>query len=199
MTEEHAIRRVLKPAVFGIALLPFLLLLSAAMTGALSANPIDAITDDTGRWALRFLIMTLAITPLRRLTGWNALIRFRRMLGLYAFFYATLHFLTYFVLDEFFDIRQIAVDLTRRPFITVGFTAFVLLIPLAVTSTAGMIRRLGGKRWQLLHRFVYVSALGGVVHYLWLVKADIQRPLIYGGVLTVLLTYRLWPPSVSRW
>ncbi len=136
-------------------------------------------------------MITLAVTPLRKLLRWNFLGRIRRMLGLFTFFYATLHFTTYVYLDQFFDFESIFADIAKRPFILVGFTAFVLFIPLAVTSTSGWVRRLGGKRWQMLHRLVYVSAIAGVVHYLWLVKADIQRPLIYGAILLVLLGFRL--------
>ena len=163
-----------------------------ALTHNLGANPIDEITDQTGIWTLRLLLITLAVTPARRLTGWNRLIQLRRMLGLFAFFYGSLHFLTYIWLDQFFVIEDIIADVMDRPFITVGFASFVLLIPLAVTSTTAMIRRLGGKWWQRLHRLVYAIAIGGVVHYLWLVKADIQQPLLYGGILAVLLAYRFW-------
>src|SRR5205823_12745300 len=135
-----------------------------------------------GDWTLRFLLATLAITPARKLLHLPSLIKFRRMLGLFAFFYACLHFTTYIWLDKFFNVHEMLVDVAKRKFITVGFTAFVLLIPLAVTSTAGWIRRLGGKRWQTLHRLVYVSAICGVIHYLWLVKADIRKPLEYGAI-----------------
>jgi sulfoxide reductase heme-binding subunit YedZ len=185
--------RAIKPVVFIGALVPAGMLVWGALHDDLGANPIEAITHETGVWGLRFLLATLAITPVRRLTGWNELIRFRRMIGLFAFFYACLHFATYIVLDLFFAFDQIAGDIARRPFITVGFTAFLLLIPLALTSTAAMIRRLG-RKWQVLHRLVYVSAALVVVHYLWLVKADIQRPLIYGAVLASLLAARvlLW-------
>jgi methionine sulfoxide reductase heme-binding subunit len=138
------------------------------------------------------LLITLAVTPARRLTGWNRLIQLRRMLGLLAFFYGCLHFLTYIWLDQFFVLEDIIADVMERPFITVGFASFALLIPLAVTSTTAMIKRLGGKWWQRLHRLVYAIAIGGVVHYLWLVKADIQQPLLYGGILGVLLVYRFW-------
>jgi sulfoxide reductase heme-binding subunit YedZ len=157
----------------------------------LGANPIEAITHATGDWTLRFLLITLAITPLRKLLGVPALIKFRRMFGLFAFFYACLHFTTYIWLDKFFNLHEMLADVAKRKFITVGFTAFVLLIPLALTSTAGWIRRLGGKRWQALHRLIYVSAIAGVIHYLWLVKADIRKPLIYGAILAVLLSYRV--------
>jgi sulfoxide reductase heme-binding subunit YedZ len=156
----------------------------------LGANPIEKITHTTGDWTLRFLLIALSITPLRKLLRIPALIKFRRMFGLYAFFYGSLHFLTYIWLDKFFNLHEMLVDVAKRKFITVGFTAFVLLIPLAVTSTTGWIRRLGGKRWQTLHRLVYVSAICGVIHYLWLVKADIRKPLEYGAILATLLSYR---------
>ena len=183
---------MLKVGVFGACLLPLAVLAGQALSHNLGANPIDEITDQTGIWTLRLLLITLAVTPARRLTGWNRLIQLRRMLGLFAFFYGSLHFLTYIWLDQFFVIEDIIADVMDRPFITVGFASFVLLIPLAVTSTTAMIRRLGGKWWQRLHRLVYAIAIGGVVHYLWLVKADIQQPLLYGGILGVLLAYRLW-------
>jgi sulfoxide reductase heme-binding subunit YedZ len=182
----------LKVGVFGACLSPLVVLAWQALTDSLGANPIDEITDQTGIWTLRFLLITLAVTPARRLTGWNRLIRFRRMLGLFAFFYGGLHFVTYIWLDQFFLVGEMVADVMQRPFITVGFASFVLLIPLAVTSTTAMIKRLGGRWWQRLHRLVYVIAIGGVVHYLWLVKADIRQPLIYGSILGVLLAYRLW-------
>ena len=161
-----------------------------AYAGLLGANPIEVITHATGDWTLIFLMVTLSVTPLRQLSGQLWLIRYRRMFGLFAFFYATLHFLTYVWLDKFFDVHEMLVDVAKRKFITVGFTALVLLVPLAITSTAGWIRRLGGRRWNRLHRLIYVSALGGVIHYLWLVKADIRKPLEYGAVLAVLMAYR---------
>jgi sulfoxide reductase heme-binding subunit YedZ len=157
----------------------------------LGANPIEKITHATGDWTLRFLLITLAITPLRKFLSVPALIKFRRMFGLFAFFYGCLHFTTYIWLDKSFNLHEMWLDIAKRKFITVGFTAFVLLIPLALTSTAGWIRRLGGKRWQALHRLIYVSAIAAVIHYLWLVKADIRKPLIYGAILAVLLLYRL--------
>jgi sulfoxide reductase heme-binding subunit YedZ len=158
---------------------------------ALGANPIEVITHATGDWTIRFLLITLSVTPLRQLLKQPWLIRFRRMFGLFAFFYVSLHFLTYIWLDKSFDLHDMLADIVKRPFITVGFTAFVLLIPLAATSTAGWIRRLGGKRWQALHRLIYVSAILGVIHYLWLVKADRSGPLKYGFILAVLLGYRI--------
>ena len=181
-----------KLGVFSACLIPLALLVWEGVTGNLGANPIEAVTHQTGIWTLRFLLISLAVTPARRLSGWNGLIRFRRMLGLFAFFYAGLHFTTYIWLDQFFVVEDIVKDVIERPFITVGFLGFVILVPLAMTSTAKMIKRLGGKRWQLLHRLVYTSAVAGVVHYLWLVKADVQLPLIYGSILAVLLGYRLW-------
>jgi len=158
----------------------------------LGANPIEKITHATGDWTLRFLLITLAITPLRKLLGVPALIKFRRMFGLFAFFYGCLHFTTYIWLDKFFNLHEMWLDIAKRKFITVGFTAFVLLIPLALTSTAWSIRRLGGKRWQALHRLIYVSAVAGVIHYLWLVKADIRKPLQYAAILALLLGYRIF-------
>ena len=202
------IRFVLKPAVFLAALGPAVYLTWAALTNHLSANPLSDVTNETGVWTLRFVCITLLITPLRNVTGWNALVRFRRMVGLYAFFYGTLHFLTYVILDRFAGlvdfpdgivswttarnlVKSSVGDIAMRPFITVGFTAFVLMIPLAITSTTGWIRRLGGRRWALLHRLVYLTAIAGVVHYWWLVKADVRRPMIYGAIVAALLGFRL--------
>ena len=180
-----------KLAVFFLCLAPTAWLAFAALTDRLSANPIRDITQNTGAWALRFLLFTLCVTPFRKLTGWNEVIRYRRMLGLYAFFYGFLHFLTYAWLDQFFSIPDIVQDVYKRPFITAGFSGFVVMLPLAITSTKKWIARLGGKRWQWLHRLTYVGAIAGVVHYLWLVKADIQRPLIYGLLLSILLGFRV--------
>jgi sulfoxide reductase heme-binding subunit YedZ len=191
-------RRLLKPGVFVASLVPLAALAWNAATDDLGANPIDVITDHTGIWTLRFLLITLAVTPVRRLTGWNRVIQLRRMLGLFAFFYGALHFVTYVWLDQFFLVTEIIADVATRPFITVGFLSFVLLIPLTVTSTTKMIKRLGGKWWQRLHRLIYGIAVGGVVHYLWLVKADVQRPLIYGGLLALLLGYRVWAAHGRR-
>jgi methionine sulfoxide reductase heme-binding subunit len=183
-----------KLAVFLACLFPLGQLLYHGFTDDLTANPIEYITRFTGSWALILLLGSLSITPLRKITGWNDLIKLRRMLGLFAFSYALVHFATYMVLDLFFDFAAIAKDIFKRPYITVGFTAFALLIPLAVTSTSGMIRRLG-KRWQQLHRLVYVVAIAAVIHFYWLVKADIRRPVMYGSVLALLLGYRL----LSKW
>jgi methionine sulfoxide reductase heme-binding subunit len=187
-----------KLAVFVACLIPLGQLLYNAWAGDLTANPIEFITHFTGDWSLIFLLATLSVTPLRKLLGWNDLIKFRRMLGLFAFFYVLLHFSTYIVLDHFFDFPAIGKDIIKRPYVTVGFTGFVLMIPLAITSTAAMIRRLG-KRWQHLHRFVYVAAIAGVVHFYWLVKADIRRPVQYGAVLLLLLSIRLVTKWAQRW
>jgi len=188
-----------KVAVFLICLLPLAALVWRAIHNGLTANPIEFITHATGDWTLRFLCMTLAITPLRKIFRQPNLIRFRRMLGLFAFFYGCLHFTTYIWLDKFFDLAEMGKDVAKRPYITLGFTAFVLLIPLAITSTASWIRRLGGRRWQLLHRLIYVSAVAGVIHYYWLVKSAVLRPLIYAVIVAVLLLWRfgdkLWPRS----
>jgi|SRR5579859_353656 len=196
----------LKPPIFALCLVPVLVLLLQAfheqLPGAdsllaalrlnpdLGANPIEKVTHTTGDWILIFLCVTLAITPLRRILNQPWLIKFRRMFGLFAFFYASLHFLTYIWLDQFFSWSSILKDVYKRPFITAGFTGFVLLIPLALTSTTGWIRRLGSKRWQLLHRLIYISAITGVVHYYWLVKSDIRIPLLYAAILILLLGYR---------
>ena len=188
----------LKPLVFILCAVPTGQLAYRAYIGDLGANPIETITRFTGSWALIFLLISLAVTPLRRLTGKNELIKFRRMLGLFAFFYASLHLATYIGLDLFFDFSAIGKDIVKRPYITVGFTAFLLMVPLAVTSTAAMIRRLG-KRWQQLHRLVYLAAIAGVVHFYWLVKADITRPVQYGAVLALLLGFRIvtkWRPGI---
>ncbi len=157
----------------------------------LGANPIEALEHGFGDWTLRFLLVTLSITPLRKLLRTPSLIKFRRMFGLFAFFYGCVHFTIYLWLDKFFNLHEILADVAKRKYITVGFTAFVLLIPLALTSTAGWIRRLGGKRWRALHRLIYAAAIAGVIHYLWLVKADKREPLEYGAVLAVLLGYRV--------
>ena len=183
-----------KIVVLVLALAPLGALGWRAAHGRLTANPIEFITHTTGDWTLRFLVFTLAVTPLRKLLGLPELIRFRRMLGLFAFFYACLHFTTYIWLDKFFDLAEMWKDVGKRRFITVGFTAFLLLIPLAITSTAEWIRRLGGKRWQALHRAVYFSAACGVIHYYWLVKSDVRRPVFYGVLVGLLLGWRavLW-------
>ena len=226
MTSNQTVRWALKPAVFVASLVPFIWLASAVAmlfgtdlwplrlavglvgyAGDLGADPLKAITNATGDWTLRFLCITLAITPLRRLTGWNPLVRVRRMLGLFAFFYGTMHLLVFIVFDRLAGMnfpslaalhtyRDLAVsiggEILKRPYITVGFTAWACMLPLALTSTAGMVRRLGGKRWQALHRLVYVAAIAGVLHFWWLVKADVSRPQAYAVVVAILLAPRIW-------
>ncbi len=182
---------IAKAALFIAGLLPLVRLVWLGANDGLGANPIEFITHSTGTWTLVGLLTTLSITPLRKISGWNWLIRLRRMLGLFTFFYACLHFTTYIWLDQFFDLQMVVKDVIKRPFITVGFLAFVLLIPLAVTSTNAMMKRLGGKKWQKLHRLIYAIAVLGVVHYWWLVKKDITQPLIYALVLAALLGIRL--------
>lgn len=216
---DRTIRFALKPIVFAASLVPAAWLLWDAYTGNFSANPLQDITNETGIWALRFLCITLGITPLRRLTGWSAPIRFRRMTGLFAFFYGTVHLLIYIVFDRYPGVdlsagivalqtfrlvaASIVDDIAKRPFITIGFSAWLGMLPLAITSTAGWIRRLGGRRWNVLHRLVYLSGCLGVVHYWWLVKADVRRPVAYGVVVLLLLTFRvLWtrlrPPAIRE-
>ena len=173
-----------------LCLLPLLRLVGLGFSGELGANPIEFITRSTGTWTLVGLLVTLSVTPLRRLTGRAGLVRYRRMLGLFTYFYACLHFVIYVWLDQFFDPAAIARDIVKRPFITVGFTAFVLLLPLAMTSTHAMMRRLG-RHWQQLHRLIYVIALLGVIHFMWLVKKDLTEPLIFGAMLALLLALRL--------
>jgi sulfoxide reductase heme-binding subunit YedZ len=180
-----------KPAVFLVCLIPFAELVWRIIKSDLGANPVEFLQHATGDWTLRFLVFTLCITPLRKLFKLPDLIRFRRMLGLFAFFYVSLHFLTYLGPDQSFDFAGMLKDVVKRPFITVGFAAFVLLIPLAITSTMGWIRRLGGKRWQMLHRSIYVAAVCGVIHYYWLVKSDVRKPLFYGALVGILLLWRL--------
>jgi methionine sulfoxide reductase heme-binding subunit len=180
-----------KVIVFALCLVPLAILAWRALHGDLTANPIEFITHTTGDWTLRFLIITLAVTPLRKILHLPQLIRFRRMLGLFAFFYACLHFSTWIGLDKFFAWAEMWKDVQKRRFITVGLIGFVLMIPLAITSTAGWIRRLGGKRWQVLHRAIYLSAIAGVIHYYWLVKSDVRKPLLYAFLVTVLLAWRL--------
>ena len=183
--------RLTKIAIFLAALVPLARLLWKALHDGLGANPIEVITHSTGDWTLILVLTTLSITPLRRIYRQYWLIGVRRMIGLFAFFYGTLHFLTYIWLDKFFDIHEMLKDIAKRRFITVGFSAFVLLIPLALTSTAWSIRRLGGKNWQRLHRLIYFTGILAVVHYTWLVKADLRKPIEYGVVLGMLLAYRV--------
>ncbi len=193
-----AAMRAAKVGLFLLCLVPALTLAWRAQQGHLGVNPIETLTHTTGDWTLRLLLVTLAVTPLRRATGWNRLIGFRRMLGLFAFFYATLHLLTYAWLDQMFAWPSILHDIPKRPFITAGFAAFVLLVPLALTSTAGAIRRLGGAWWRRLHTLIYAATLLGVVHFWWLVKADVSRPERYASVLALLLLVRVWFAAKKR-
>jgi sulfoxide reductase heme-binding subunit YedZ len=218
---DRAVRFGLKPAVFLASLGPFVYLVWAALTGNLSANPLSDLTNETGVWTLRFICITLAITPLRTLTGWNAFVKFRRMTGLFAFFYGSLHLLTYAIVDRFAGLddaagwvealgaghapgamlvastaralaKSIGEDIYKRPFITIGFATWLTMLPLAMTSTAGWIRRLGGTRWNRLHRLVYLTGILGPLHYWWLVKADVSRPLTYAAVVFTLLGARVF-------
>ena len=183
--------RLTKIAIFLAALIPLERLLWKAFHDGLGANPIEVITHATGDWTLILVLTTLSITPLRQITHQYWLIGVRRMVGLFAFFYGTLHFLTYIWLDKFFDVPEMLKDIAKRRFITVGFAAFVLMIPLALTSSAWSIRRLGGKRWRRLHRLIYLTGILAVIHYFWLVKADHRKPIAYGIVLSILLLYRV--------
>jgi methionine sulfoxide reductase heme-binding subunit len=180
-----------KAVLFLICLGPLASIIWPFLRGYTLPNPLEFIQHGTGDWTLRFLVITLTITPLRQFLRLPELIRFRRMFGLFAFFYACLHFTTYLWFDKLFDAHEIWKDVYKRPFITVGFLAFTLLIPLAITSTAGWIRRLGGRRWRILHRAIYVSAVCGVIHYYWLVKSAVIRPLTYGAIVGVLLAWRV--------
>jgi sulfoxide reductase heme-binding subunit YedZ len=181
-----------KVVLFLICLVPLGILIWEAFTGGLGANPTQFMEHATGDWTLRFVAITLSITPLRKLLKQPQLIRFRRMLGLFAFFYGCCHFAIYLTFDQVFNLHGIWADIAKRRYITVGFTGFVLMIPLAITSTAGWIRRLGGKRWALLHRAIYVTAIAGVIHFWWLVKSDIHLPLEYAAVMAVLLGWRVY-------
>lgn len=194
-------RKLAKPLVFFLCLTPLAGLIFIVLTGRTSPNPAEDILLTTGIWTLRFLLLTLAITPIRRLTGWNALIKYRRMFGLFAFFYACTHLVSYIAFDRFFAFDEVAADIAKRPFITAGMVAFVLMVPLAITSTTGWIRRLG-KRWQTLHRLIYVSGIAGCLHFIWKVKVVIGEPIYYAAILAALLGFRLFwrlrPAAVRR-
>ena len=183
--------KYVKPIAFVICLIPLFMLVWDGFHDALGANPIEKITHRTGDWSLRFLLITLTITPLRKIFGWKQLVRLRRMFGLFAFFYVCIHFSIYIVFDHFFDVNEIAKDIVKRPYVTVGFTAFLLLIPLAITSTNKMMKRMG-KSWKQLHQLVYVIAVLGILHYLWLVKADVLQPVMHAIILLILLSIRVW-------
>ena len=195
---RHIDMRWLKPPIFLVCLAPLAYLVWMGFHDELGANPVEYITHSTGTWTLVGLCVTLSITPLRRILKQNWLIRLRRMFGLFAFFYVSLHFATWVWLYSGFDVHAMIADVYKRPFITAGFTAFVLLIPLAATSTSGMIRRLGGRRWQMLHRLIYISAIAGVIHYYWLVKSDETVPLRFAAVVAVLLGYRAIHYALQR-
>lgn len=198
MAPDRRAVRFAKVGVWAIGLLPLLLTAVDLWRDTLGANPIESLTHRTGFWALVLLLATLAVTPLRRITGWNAVNQIRRPLGLFAFFYASLHLAIFVGVDHAFAVEQILADVLERPYVTAGTAAILLLVPLAATSTRGMMRRLGGRRWQLLHRLVYPAAGLAVLHFVWLVKADLRRPLIFGFILLVLLLLRLlWPRRSS--
>ena len=182
---------LLKVIVWALCLCPVSLLAWKAIRDQLGANPLSEITLSTGHWTLYLLLTTLAISPLRKIIGITWLIRFRRLVGLFAFFYGCLHLMTYLWFDKFFDVHEIVKDIYKRPFITAGMTAWILMLPLALTSTGASIRWLGGKRWQKLHRLIYFSAIAGVVHFWWLVKRDLTRPEIMAAILTLLLAFRI--------
>ncbi|HEX5438185.1 MAG TPA: protein-methionine-sulfoxide reductase heme-binding subunit MsrQ [Gemmatimonadaceae bacterium] len=184
-----------RPLIFAVCLIPFALLAWNAYHDNLGANPIEALEIHTGVWTLRFLVITLSITPARKLLGWNGLARYRRMLGLFTFFYACVHLSMYIGVDMFFNVHDILHDIVKHPYITVGMASFLMLLPLAVTSTAGWVKRLGGRRWVALHRLIYLIAVGGTLHYMWAVKKDIRDPLIYASIFAALLGYRLWITS----
>jgi sulfoxide reductase heme-binding subunit YedZ len=195
---SRTIERTVRVSIFVLALVPFAKMAVEAFAGGLGANPIEEVTHRSGWWTLSFLMLTLAVTPLRQISGIGWLIKLRRMLGLFAFFYASLHFAIYLAIDQFFAWEFILEDIMDRPYITVGFTALLLLTPLAATSTKKMIKRLGGKRWNRLHRLIYVAAALGVLHFLWLVKEDIREPAIFGLILVGLLAYRVVAERARR-
>jgi len=199
---DRLLKFFVKPVVFLCCLVPFAHLVWDGFVGGLGINPLETVTDRTGNWALRFLLISLTLRPLRQLSGRGVFIRFRRMTGLFAFFYATLHFAIFVGVDNYFDFQELVQDIFERPFVTVGFTAWVLMLPLAVTSTRGWIRRLGGRRWQTLHRLVYLSVSAGVVHFLWARKLIETAPVLYTSAAVVLLGYRMlvWlkPGLISR-
>ncbi|MBT3359914.1 MAG: sulfoxide reductase heme-binding subunit YedZ [Rhodospirillales bacterium] len=192
MNREKLIRRVAKPAVFALCLGPIAWYAWLAVSGGLGANPIEATTRYFGDWGLRFMLVALAVTPLREAFGLGVLARFRRMTGLFAFFYVSLHLTSYVALDQFFDMAAVWADIIKRNFITIGMISFAMLVPLAITSTSGWMKRLGGKSWQRLHRLVYPAGILAVVHFYMMVKADVREPLIYAAILTALLAWRIF-------
>lgn len=193
----HVLSFVIKPILFVVCLIPLAWLVWGAISDTLGANPVEVLTRETGEWVLRFLLITLSITPARKVLNWLWLIKLRRMLGLFVFFYALMHMLTYIWFDQFFDLNEIVKDIIKRPFITVGFSAFVLLIPLAATSNKIMIRRLK-KNWVKLHQLIYVIAVLGILHFVWLVKADYEQPIIYAVILLILFSYRAYQQRKNK-
>jgi len=191
MKSEFHLMKTPKPVVFIFSLFPLLWLISQALTAGLGANPVEKILHHMGDWALNFLMITLAVSPFQRLTGLTWPLQLRRMIGLFSFFYATLHFITYVAIDQFFAWDAIIVDVIKHKRIIVGFASYTLLVSLAITSTNRMVRRMGFKQWQAMHRLIYAAAIGGVIHFLWLVKIDIRRPLVYAGILVLLLGFRV--------
>ena len=191
---RRALTRWLKPVVFALSLLPLAWIVWAALTDpdALGSNPINEVEHFTGEWALRFLLFTLAVTPARVITGWGELVKYRRMLGLFAFFYATVHLATWVGVDMELDLGDMGHDIVKHKYITIGMAAWLMLLPLALTSTKGWIRRLGGRRWQRLHNLTYAAAVAGLIHFFWGVKKDIEDPLVFAAVLAGLLGYRGW-------
>lgn len=198
MTPDNRQLSAIKAILFMVCLIPAFLLWRGFEMDSLGANPIEAITRNTGEWTLRFLLITLCVTPLRKYSGWHWVVRLRRMLGLFAFAYGAAHLSTYLWLDQFFDWQAIAKDILKRPFITVGFAALVLMTPLALTSSNFAIRKLGGRRWQSLHRAIYPIAMLGCIHFWWLVKKDVTEPLIYSVILAALLGLRAWWRELER-
>ncbi|NCO84382.1 MAG: sulfoxide reductase heme-binding subunit YedZ [Nitrospirae bacterium CG_4_10_14_3_um_filter_44_29] len=192
MTSDAFLKKIIKPAVFISSLLPLFYLIWKALTDGLGANPVEKTMHRTGDWTLNFLLITLSLTPLRNITGWSWLSRFRRMTGLFAFLYASLHFLTYAGFDQLFALESIIKDAVKHKRIFVGFGTFIILLTLALTSSNKIVKRIGAKRWQAIHRLTYLAAIGGVIHYLWLVKIDIRLPLVYAGVLALLLGCRIF-------
>lgn len=198
MTEGQVIRRVVKPAIWLAGLTPFAVLLDRFRRGDLGFDPVRTITDFTGLSAIVILFITLTVTPIRRISGWNGIIKLRRLIGLFAFFYAVLHVLTYAVFDRELSPVGLGEDIAKRPWITLGFAVFVILLTLAITSPLAMVRRLGGKKWREVHRFIYLAAAGAVLHFTWAQKKDIRLPLVYAGVLAVLFALRLIPSRRLR-
>jgi len=190
MTRETRIRRIIKPAVFAACLMPLAWLVWRAASGDLGANPVESANRHLGDWAIRMLLLSLAVTPVAQITGLSVVMRFRRMLGLFAFAYASLHVANYVIADQFFNWADIWADIVKRTYITVGMLTFLILLPLALTSTKGMIKRLGGKRWRKLHRIIYIAGIGAVIHYTMMVKADLSQPILHAAILFALLAYR---------